>query len=149
MAFQNKVDKTWIRCRRSAWLPMSPSGHLRYCNEKSPCSPNSIFPTVHHCNRDVCKPADTVAVCVCVCVCVCTLCCSVCSFSFRSGGLTLCDGVCLIRSERLIRCGWSLSFSFKVRDTNWEAGEEEDHHHHHHHEKLLNKSISVKINNDL
>lgn len=59
---------------------------------------------------------------MCVCVCVCTLRC-VCSFKLRSAGLTLCDGVCLIRSERLIRVGWSLSFSFKVRDTNWEAGE--------------------------
>lgn len=33
----------------------------------------------------------------------------------------LLDVVCLICSERLILCGWSLSFSLMVRDTNWEA----------------------------
>ncbi len=46
----------WRRC--SALLPMSPSGHSWYCNENSPCSPQSIFPIEHHCKRDVCKTVD-------------------------------------------------------------------------------------------
>ena len=35
-----------------------PSGHWRYCSEKSPCSQKSIFPIDHHCKRDVCKTVD-------------------------------------------------------------------------------------------
>lgn len=31
------------------------SGYLQYCNEKSPCNPNSIFSIFSNAKRDVCK----------------------------------------------------------------------------------------------
>lgn len=63
----------------------------------------------------------------------------VCTCRFNSGGLYIEE--CLICSQRLTLCGWNLSFSFNVRDTNWEAGKEDRYYHHHQQETLLTDSI--------
>lgn len=47
----------------------------------------------------------------------------------------------MICSQRLTLCGWNLSFSFNVRDTNWEAGKGDRYYHHHQQETLLTDSI--------